>query len=121
MTKLDGAEGVVEHQFEAGRPGRRQVDRVDQCLGVVLEGPRREPDVADLPGQHPAEVLTVVQALDLALGRLVDVDPVLVEEAQHDRLGVMGVEPDRHPGRAGRRCHLEPGHRARWRPRGRRR
>ena len=88
-----GPERVVEDQLEVGRPGVGQVDRVDQGRRVVLQRPGREPDVADLPGQHPAEVLAVVEPLDLALGGLVDVDALLVEEPEHHGLGVVGSQP----------------------------
>ena len=77
----------------------------------MLERPGWEAEVADLSGQDPSEVLAVIQALDLALRRFVDVDAVFVEEAEHHRLGVIRVEPHGHPGRAGRRGDLEPGHR----------
>ena len=39
--------------------------------------------------ERPAELLAVVEALDLALRRLGDVDAVLVEEADHHRLRVV--------------------------------
>ena len=74
MTNDVGAVAVVDHQLEpAGRDGV-DVDGALERGGVVLEGAGREVDVADLLGQHPAEVLAVEQALDLALGVLGDVD-----------------------------------------------
>ena len=50
----------------------------------------RKAEVADLPGQHPAEVLTVVETLDLPLGRLVDVDPSLSKNRRTTDWGSSG-------------------------------
>ena len=67
--------------------------------GVELERPGREADVADLAGEDPAEVLPVEEPLDLALGGLVDVDAVGVEEADDDRLRVVGARRTVMPAR----------------------
>ena len=42
--------------------------------GVLLEGPGREADVADLGREHPPEVLPVEEPLDLALAVLGEVE-----------------------------------------------
>ena len=68
-----GAVAVVDHQLEAGPAMAGDVDGALEGDGVVLERPGREVDVADLLGQHPAVVLPLEQALDLALGVLGDV------------------------------------------------
>ena len=56
---------------------------------VELERAGREHDVADVAGERAPEVLAVEQPLDLALRRLVDVAPVVVEEADLDAVGVV--------------------------------
>ena len=87
------AVGVVDHDLEPGRGDGRDVDGALEGDRVVLEGPRREADVADLGGEDPPEVLPVEQPLDLALGVLGDVGAVGVEEADDDRLRVALDEP----------------------------
>ena len=74
---------------------RRDLDRALQGDRVVLHGPRQEADVADLGGEDPPVVLTLEQALDLALRVLGDVGALVVEEAHDDRLGIPGDEPHR--------------------------
>jgi len=68
------------------------VDGGHQGGRVVLEGPRGEADVTDLGRRGPAIVLAVVEALDLALDGLVDVETIGVEEADDHRLRVGRVE-----------------------------
>ena len=94
-----GPEGVVEHHLEPGPGDGVDVDGVAQRGGVELEGARRVADVADLRRQGPPELLSVVEPLDLALPGLGDVDAVLVEEADHHRLGVLLEEADRDAAR----------------------
>src|SRR3546814_20049698 len=55
---------------------------------------RSEPDVADLGGEHPPEVLSHEEPLDLALHVLGDVGPVGVEEAAHAGLRIALVQAD---------------------------
>ena len=55
----------------------------------------------------------MVEPFDLALPGLGDVDAVLVEEADHDRLRVLLEEPDGDPAEASARAHLEAGDRDR--------
>ena len=81
--------------------------------GVLLEGPGREADVADLRGQHAAEVLPDEQPLDLALRVLGDVDAVVVEEPHHDRLRIAGDEADGEAARGHRLAGEEAGDRHR--------
>src|SRR5262249_31319973 len=64
-------------------------------------------------GERPPVVLAVEQPLDLALGGLVDVSPVGVEEPDLDRVGVAGGQPHGDPAPRGAVPHLEPGQRHR--------
>src|SRR5205823_1759817 len=58
------------------------------------EGSGRIADVADVAGEDPTEVLPVEGPLDLAGGRLGEVDAAVVEEAHDHRLRVAGDQSD---------------------------
>ena len=90
---------------------RLGVDAALQRRGVELERPGREHDVADVARERPAVVLAVEQPLDLALGRLVDVAAVAVEEADLDRVGLARRQPDGDPAVRLAVAHLEAGQR----------
>ena len=81
-----GPVGVVEDQLEPRLARRLGTSTASMSSACRTRRPRREPDVADLAGQRPAEVLAVEEALDLLLRGLGDVDAALVEEADDDRL-----------------------------------
>ncbi len=76
----------------------------------MLERPRGEADVADLAGEHPAEVLAVEQPRDLALGVLGDVEALVVEEPDDHRLRVVVHQPDGDATDAGGTPHDEARH-----------
>ena len=61
-------------------------DRLVQRGRVVLERPRRVDDLADLVEERAPELSSEVEALDLLLLPGRDVEPVLVEEADLERL-----------------------------------
>ena len=87
MTKAVEPYAVVDDHLELRCPDRRARRRRLEGHRVVLERPGREVDVADLAGQHPAEVLAVEVALDLAVPVVVEIGAVGVEEADLDLLG----------------------------------
>ena len=97
IAKRGGAVRVVDDDLELRGADALDVDGGLERGGVVLEGSRRETDVADLAGEHPSEVLTVEETLDLALRVLGDVESVWIEEADDDRLWIAGHESNREP------------------------
>ena len=119
MTNDAAPEGVVEDDLEARRPDGAGVDLVDQGLGVKVGHARRVDDVARLGGQAAAEVLSVKDPLDLALGHVRDVDAGRVDEAEDDGLGVLVGQADGDPSGTVLVAHAEARHRARSPPRGR--
>ena len=90
-----------------------ELDARGEGRRVQLARPRREDDVADLVGEHAAEVLAVIEPLDPLLSRLVDVDAVGVEEADDDGLGVIPVEADDEPAPIRAGADVEPRERKR--------
>ena len=106
--KARRAVGVVEDELQMGVAQRLELDARGEGRRVELARPRREVDVADLVGEHAAEVLAVIEPLDPLLGRLVDVDAVGVEEADDDGLGVVPVEADGEPALIRAGADVEP-------------
>src|SRR6266536_5411932 len=100
---------VVHDQLRRSPADAFDVHGVDQAPDVVLAGPCREPELADVVMERPAEVVPVVRAFQPTLHRRVDLDPSLVEERDLDRGRIVGRRPDGEaadgPGRTG----VEPG------------
>ena len=76
-----GSVVVVDDHFERGRPHRLEVDPAQHlghvAFGLVLAAH----DPAHLVVRHPPDVLTEKKALELALAALVEVEALLVEDA----------------------------------------
>ena len=105
------AEGVVEDDLEVRRPYGAGVDLVDQGLRVQVGDARRVDDVARLGGQAAAEVLSVKDPFDLALGHVRDVDAGRVDEAQEHGLGVVVGQADGDPSGTVLVAHAKARHR----------
>ncbi len=70
---------------------------------------RREDDVTDVARERSAEVLSVEEALELALHPLVDVAALGVEEADLHAVGVSRGQPNGDPALRSLAAHLEAG------------
>ena len=103
----------VHHELRVTTGERATVDELEQSLDVVLLGPGREVELADVVMEGPAEILAVIGPLQLALGAGAHVHPPLVEELDLHGRRVAGGRTDREapgcPGGPG----VEPGDRRR--------
>ncbi|TMG42461.1 MAG: hypothetical protein E6H85_13195 [Chloroflexi bacterium] len=83
-----GAVVVVDHDLERRSPHRLEVELRDQVLQIALRLLVAPRDPAHLVMRDAADILAKEQSLELALASLVDVEAMVVEDADVGRAGI---------------------------------
>src|SRR5207245_9106571 len=91
--------GIIEHQLEFPLAHVCMIDYLPKAIKVTIEyvGILQDVNRAQVVQVDAAEIFTEVQVFNLTLGRLIDVQPVLIKELDVDDAPVMGREAHMHP------------------------